>query len=143
MNVLVIVNDQPYGSERPYNALRLATTLSRRDGVELRVFLFGDAVMCAIAGQQLPEGHYHLDRMLKPLVRRGEVACCGTCMDARGRAAALLVTAIWSSPGAPESSWMLSPLIDMCSSGPALTRGSEPVSPGPPVTRVWPESQSG
>jgi uncharacterized protein involved in oxidation of intracellular sulfur len=84
MNVLVIVNDQPYGSERPYNALRLATTLSKRDGVELRVFLFGDAVTCAIAGQHPPEGHYHLDRMLKPLVRRGEVACCGTCMDARG-----------------------------------------------------------
>jgi len=31
----------------------------------------------------LPDGHYHLDRMLKPLVRRGEVACCGTSMDAR------------------------------------------------------------
>jgi uncharacterized protein involved in oxidation of intracellular sulfur len=54
-----------------------------RTWVELRVFLFGDAVACALAGQQLPEGHYHLDRMLKPLVRGGEVACCGTCMDAR------------------------------------------------------------
>jgi uncharacterized protein involved in oxidation of intracellular sulfur len=64
MNALVVVNDQPYGSERPYNALRLATALSKREEVELRVFLFGDAVMCAIAGQQLPEGHYHLDRML-------------------------------------------------------------------------------
>lgn len=84
MNFLVIVNDQPYGSERPYNALRLATALSKREEVELRVYLFGDAVMCAIAGQQLPEGHYHLDRMLKPLIRRGKVACCGTCMDARG-----------------------------------------------------------
>jgi hypothetical protein len=30
VNVLVIVNDQPYGSERPYNALRLAGTLSKR-----------------------------------------------------------------------------------------------------------------
>jgi uncharacterized protein involved in oxidation of intracellular sulfur len=49
----------------------------------LRVFLLGDAVACAVAGQQLPEGHYHLDRMLKLLVRRSEVACCGTCMDAR------------------------------------------------------------
>mgnify|MGYP003505168524 CR=1 FL=1 len=29
MNVLVIVNDQPYGSERPYNALRLA----REEGI--------------------------------------------------------------------------------------------------------------
>jgi len=84
MKVLLIVNDQPYGSERPYNALRLAGSLAKREGVELRVFLLGDAVACAIAGQQLPEGHYHLDRMLKPLVRRGEVGCCGTCLDARG-----------------------------------------------------------
>ena len=84
MKVLFIVNDQPYGSERPYNALRLAGSLAKREGVELRVFLLGDAVACAIAGQQLPEGHYHLDRMLKPLVRRGEVGCCGTCLDARG-----------------------------------------------------------
>ena len=45
--------------------------------------MLGDAVGCAVAGQRLPEGHYHLDRMLKPLVRRGEIACCGTCLDAR------------------------------------------------------------
>ncbi len=36
MNVLVVVNDQPYGSERPYNALRLANALSKRDDVTLR-----------------------------------------------------------------------------------------------------------
>jgi uncharacterized protein involved in oxidation of intracellular sulfur len=84
VNVLVIVNDQPYGSERPYNALRLAGALSKREGVEVRVFLLGDAVACAVAGQQLPDGHYHLDRMLKPLLRRGQVGLCGTCMDARG-----------------------------------------------------------
>jgi uncharacterized protein involved in oxidation of intracellular sulfur len=84
VKLLLIVNDQPYGSERPYNALRLGGSLAKRDDVELRVFLFGDAVGCAIAGQQLPEGSYHLDRMLKPLIRCGQVACCGTCMDARG-----------------------------------------------------------
>jgi uncharacterized protein involved in oxidation of intracellular sulfur len=83
VKVLVIVNDQPYGSERPYNALRLAGALSKRDGIEVRVFLLGDAVSCAVAGQRLPEGHYHLDRMLKPLLRRGQVGLCGTCMDAR------------------------------------------------------------
>ncbi|MGE0065771.1 MAG: DsrE/DsrF/TusD sulfur relay family protein [Solirubrobacterales bacterium] len=83
MRILVVVNDQPYGSERPYNALRLATALSKREGSEVRVFLFGDAVMCAAAGQSLPDGHYHLDRMLKGLLHRAEVACCGTCMDAR------------------------------------------------------------
>jgi uncharacterized protein involved in oxidation of intracellular sulfur len=84
VNVLVVVNDQPYGSERPYNALRLANTLSKRENVEVRVFLLGDAVTCAIASQQLPEGHYHLDRMLKGLLHRAQVGCCGTCLDARG-----------------------------------------------------------
>lgn len=48
------------------------------------MFLFGDAVACAVAGQQLAEGHYHLDRMITPLVRRGRVAVCGSCMVARG-----------------------------------------------------------
>ena len=84
INVLVIVNDQPYGSERPYNALRLAGSLAKRDEVQLRLFLLGDAVACAVAGQQLPDGHDHLDRMLTALLRRGEVGCCGTCLDGRG-----------------------------------------------------------
>jgi uncharacterized protein involved in oxidation of intracellular sulfur len=84
MNVLIVVNDQPYGSERPYNALRLANALSKREEVEVRVFLMGDAVACAVAGQQLPEGHYHLDRMLKGLLHRAPVDCCSTCLDARG-----------------------------------------------------------
>lgn len=83
MKLLVIVNDQPYGSERPHNALRLAGSLVKREEVELRVFLMGDAVACAVAGQKLPDGYYHLDRMLKPLIRHGEVGCCGTCLDAR------------------------------------------------------------
>ena len=34
--VLVIVNDQPYGSERPYTALRVAGALAKRYEVELR-----------------------------------------------------------------------------------------------------------
>jgi uncharacterized protein involved in oxidation of intracellular sulfur len=91
VNVLVIVNDQPYGSERPYSALRLAGALSKRGEAEVRVFLMGDAVACAVAGQNLPDGHYHLDRMLKPLVRQARVACCGSCLDARGLSEELLV----------------------------------------------------
>ena len=84
MKILVIVTDQPYGSERPYNALRLASALGKRDETDVRLFLLGDAVACAIAGQQLPDGHYHLDRMIKGLLRHAPVACCGTCLDARG-----------------------------------------------------------
>ena len=84
MSVLLIVNGPPYGSELPFNALRLARELATRDGVDVRVFLMGDAVGAAVAGQQLPDGYYHLDRMLRSVARKGaEVACCATCMDAR------------------------------------------------------------
>lgn len=48
------------------------------------MFLLGDAVACAVAGHQLPRGHYHLDRMLEGLLRRTQVGCCGSCLDARG-----------------------------------------------------------
>jgi uncharacterized protein involved in oxidation of intracellular sulfur len=50
----------------------------------VRVFLMGDAAACAVAGQQLPDGHYHLDRMLRGLLHRAPVECCGTSLDARG-----------------------------------------------------------
>lgn len=84
MNVLVLVNDPPYGTERCYNALRLAGSLAKREGTAVRVFLIGDAVACAVGGQVLPNGYYHLDRMLASALRRGaEVGLCGTCMDAR------------------------------------------------------------
>lgn len=82
--ILVIVEGPPYGSESSYNALRLAGSLARREGVEVRIFLLGDAVGCAVGGQELPNGYYHLDRMLRAALRHGaEVGLCGTCMDAR------------------------------------------------------------
>ena len=85
MKVLILLNDPPDGTERSYNGLRLAVSLARRDEVDLKVFLFGDAVGCAMANQKLPDGYYHLDRMLASVIRHGgEVGCCGTCMDARG-----------------------------------------------------------
>lgn len=83
--ILFIVNDPPYGTERAYNALRLAGSIAKRDTDHVQVFLMGDAVGCAVAGQKLPDGYYKLDRMLASVIRQGgEVACCGTCMDARG-----------------------------------------------------------
>ena len=107
MRILLVVNDQPYGSERPYNALRLAGALAKRDDVDLRVFLLGDAVGCAVAGQKLPDGHYHLDRMLKPLIRRGEVGCCGTCLDARALDAESLVEGARRSTLEELADWTL------------------------------------
>lgn len=84
MNVLVLVNDPPYGTERCFNALRLAGSLAKREEIAVRIFLIADAVGCAVAGQVLPNGYYHLDRMLVSALRHGaEVGLCGTCMDAR------------------------------------------------------------
>jgi uncharacterized protein involved in oxidation of intracellular sulfur len=73
-NYLFILNDSPHGNERPYNALRLAMNAARRPGAIVRVFLLGDAVSCAVAGQRTPEGHYNIERMLKSLAQRGMVA---------------------------------------------------------------------
>ena len=55
--VLIILNDPSYGTERSYNGLRLAGSLARRDDVEVRVFLFGDAVGYAVANQKVPDGY--------------------------------------------------------------------------------------
>lgn len=71
---LFIINDAPYGNERPYNALRLALNLVKREGTHIRVLLMGDGVNCAIAGQKTPDGYYNVERMLKSLAIRGEVA---------------------------------------------------------------------
>ena len=85
MKTLVICNDPPYGTERSWNGLRLAGALTKRDSVDVRVFLLGDAVGCAVSGQKVPDGYYHLDRMLESAARHStEIGCCGTCMDARG-----------------------------------------------------------
>jgi uncharacterized protein involved in oxidation of intracellular sulfur len=47
VHVLFILNDPPHGTERSYNGLRLAGSLAKRDDVEVRIFLMGDAVGCA------------------------------------------------------------------------------------------------
>ena len=71
---LFIINDAPYGIERPYNALRLAMNLAKRAGANVRVFLTGDGVLCARKGQKTPDGYYNVERMIQSLVRRGKVA---------------------------------------------------------------------
>ncbi|HLG00504.1 MAG TPA: DsrE family protein [Acidimicrobiia bacterium] len=85
MKTLLILNDPPYGTERSYNGLRLAGALARGDDTEVRVFLIGDAVGCAMENQKVPDGWYHLDRMIESAARHGaDVGCCGTCLEARG-----------------------------------------------------------
>jgi uncharacterized protein involved in oxidation of intracellular sulfur len=108
MNVLLILNDPPYGTERSYNGLRLAGALARRDDTRVRIFLMGDAVGCALGGQQVPQGYYHLDRMVDAAARHGaEVGCCGTCLDARGIPQALLTKGAGRSSLEELAAWTL------------------------------------
>jgi uncharacterized protein involved in oxidation of intracellular sulfur len=84
MKYLFILNDPPYGTERSYNALRLADRLAKDDeAVEVTVFLMAEAVNCAKAGQMTPDGSRDIERMLVPILSRGEVLLCSTCMDTR------------------------------------------------------------
>ena len=52
---LFVLNDPPYRTERSYNALRLAGSLSKREGEEVKVFLIGDAASCAKKDQKVPK----------------------------------------------------------------------------------------
>jgi uncharacterized protein involved in oxidation of intracellular sulfur len=72
MKILVIVNDAPYGSEKAYNAFRLAMALQKEHAdIEVWIFLMADAVTCALPGQNTPNGYYNVERMLKGMVNKG------------------------------------------------------------------------
>lgn len=84
--MLIIMNDAPYGSEKNWNALRLANvSCSAEIGFQVHIFLMGDSVTTAKKGQTLPEGYYNLENMMGELIAKGvEVRTCGTCMKTRG-----------------------------------------------------------
>ncbi|OGT81011.1 MAG: hypothetical protein A3H91_18135 [Gammaproteobacteria bacterium RIFCSPLOWO2_02_FULL_61_13] len=86
MNILFILNDAPYGSEKTYNALRLAMALQKdHPGANIRIFLMADAVTAAIPAQGTPQGYYNIERMMKSLITKGgQVKLCGLCCEARG-----------------------------------------------------------
>lgn len=85
-SLTIVINDPAYGSERAWNALRLAlASVSESMKMDVRVFLMGDAVTIAKRGQSPPEGYYNLENMLKDLLGKGTVVrVCGTCMNSRG-----------------------------------------------------------
>ena len=106
MKTLFILNDAPYGSERSYNALRLARSLLKAGGDEVKVFLIGDAAACAKAGQKVPQGFYNIGDMLGMMLRAGaEVGVCGTCIDARGIAETDLVQSAHRSTMDELTAW--------------------------------------
>jgi uncharacterized protein involved in oxidation of intracellular sulfur len=86
MKVLFILNEAPYGSEKTYNALRLAMALQKdQPGTEVRIFLMADAVTAALPAQGTPQGYYNIERMIRAVIAKGgQVKLCGTCCEARG-----------------------------------------------------------
>jgi len=106
VKVLFILNDPPYGTERGYNALRLAGSLVKTVGEEVRVFMLGDAASCAKSGQKVPEGFYNIQLMLNRVTRSGgKVGVCGTCMEARGISEAELIEGTQKNTLAELAAW--------------------------------------
>jgi len=82
--------------------------VAKRDGTDVRVFLIGDGVTCALAGQTVPNGYYHLDRMLTLIGHHGgKIGCCGTCLDARGIHEDMLVDVAFRSTLDELTDWTL------------------------------------
>ncbi len=104
----MILNDGPYGNERPYNALRFATALISGSDAMVRIFLLGDGVVCGLRNQKTHEGFYNIARMLSVLVRRKvEVHACGTCLEARGISEDMLVEGIKKGCMGELTDWTL------------------------------------
>jgi uncharacterized protein involved in oxidation of intracellular sulfur len=86
VKVLIIINDAPYGSEKAYNALRIALQLQKeKPRPEVMVFLMADASGCAVSGQNVPQGYYNIETMLSAVIfQKGKVKICGSCASVRG-----------------------------------------------------------
>ena len=87
MKILFIINDAPYGTEKAFNAFRMAMALQKEhaESVEVNIFLMADAVTCALPNQNTPQGYYNIERMVKAVISKGaSIIACGSCSDARG-----------------------------------------------------------
>ncbi|HEY3289189.1 MAG TPA: DsrE family protein [Anaerolineae bacterium] len=109
MKILIIINDAPYGSEKAYNAMRLAMMLQKEHAdVEVRLFLMADAVTCALPAQNTPQGYYNIERMFRSVIGKGgQVKACGTCCDARGIKALALIEGIEVSTMVQLTQWVV------------------------------------
>ncbi|TAL57167.1 MAG: hypothetical protein EPN85_14375 [Bacteroidetes bacterium] len=107
--ILILINDAPYGTEKAYNALRLANQLGKdHETVEVRIFLMADAVVCAIANQTTPNGYYNIERMLKlAITKNAKVKICGSCAEARGLKNIPLVEGTEISTMAEFTNWVV------------------------------------
>lgn len=92
--VLIVAHASPYGSEKMFNALRIAVALKELadEPVALKLFLMSDAVFSAVKGQSTPDLTYNLQQMLEILLaQQVAVKLCKTCAESRGVHAEMLV----------------------------------------------------
>lgn len=106
--ILIIINDAPYGTEKAYNALRMAMTLQKEHGdtVKVNIFLLADAVLCGLPNQKTPNGFYNIERMLKSVLKNGgQVKSCGGCSEARAIDALPLIEGVQLSNMKEFAQW--------------------------------------
>lgn len=85
-HIVIVVNDAAYGSEKLFNALRLAIQLNEqeKERVNVSLFLLSDAVT-AVLPKQTPNEGYNIQHMLEIIIAQSsEVKFCSSCIQARG-----------------------------------------------------------
>lgn len=109
MKVLFILNEAPYGSEKTYNALRLAMALQKdQPDTEVLMFLMADAITTALPAQATPQGYYNIERMVRSVITKGgQVKLCGSCCEARGIKAIPLVEGAELSTMSQLAQWTI------------------------------------
>lgn len=106
MRILIILNDSPYSSQRSYNGLRLALNLCKSAENQLKVFLFGDGVVCGL-GQPAPlNAFYNVQELLGALAQRNvPIAACKTCLEQRGISDEMLLAGVGRSTLEDLTNW--------------------------------------
>jgi hypothetical protein len=84
IKVLAIVNDQPIRQRAPLQRTASQARSPNASRSSCACSCPATRSPARSPATSCPRANYHLDRTLKPLVRRNEIGCCGTCMDARG-----------------------------------------------------------
>ena len=109
MKTLFIINDAPYGTEKAYNALRLAMALQKEHPqTEVLIFLMADAVTCALSQQKTPQGYYNVERMIKAVINKGgQIKICGSCCEARGLSQLALIDGTEISTMSQLAQWVV------------------------------------
>lgn len=106
MDFLIILDAGPMTTERTENALEFALAMTRRDDVNVRVFVMGDAVAVAQSGAS--GGAEGAARMLHSLIMSGaEVSVCDASLASRDIAADELIVGAAVSPMSLLADWAL------------------------------------